>query len=242
MSQRNWPRVGAAHRHERRRSRSCATTRKNKQLTNFSDLGLAAPILKALQDEGYTTPTPIQAQGHPGRADAAATCSASPRPAPARPPHSRCRSCIASPPTAARALRKGCRVLVLTPTRELATQIARELPHLRPASRPHRGGRVRRRRPSAADPGAGARRRRAGRHAGPAARPHSASATSCWRAPRSSCSTRPTRCSTWASCRRSAASSPSSRRSGRTCSSRRPCRARSASWPTSCCAIRSGSR
>jgi superfamily II DNA/RNA helicase len=34
-------------------------------MTTFKDLGLAEPLLKALQQEGYTTPTPIQAQAIP---------------------------------------------------------------------------------------------------------------------------------------------------------------------------------
>ena len=34
-------------------------------MTNFTDLGLPAPILKALAAEGYDTPTPIQAQAIP---------------------------------------------------------------------------------------------------------------------------------------------------------------------------------
>ncbi len=38
---------------------------KDHQLTNFTDLGLAAPILKALETQGYVTPTPIQAQAIP---------------------------------------------------------------------------------------------------------------------------------------------------------------------------------
>ncbi|MCA9580032.1 MAG: DEAD/DEAH box helicase, partial [Myxococcales bacterium] len=33
--------------------------------TTFNDLGLIAPILKALQEEGYTHPTPIQEQAIP---------------------------------------------------------------------------------------------------------------------------------------------------------------------------------
>ena len=32
---------------------------------NFNDLGLAEPILRAINDAGYTTPTPIQAQAIP---------------------------------------------------------------------------------------------------------------------------------------------------------------------------------
>src|SRR3954451_20913863 len=34
-------------------------------MTAFTDLGLAAPLLRALDDSGYTIPTPIQAQAIP---------------------------------------------------------------------------------------------------------------------------------------------------------------------------------
>ena len=34
-------------------------------MTQFDELGLAKPLLKALAAEGYTTPTPIQAQAIP---------------------------------------------------------------------------------------------------------------------------------------------------------------------------------
>jgi ATP-dependent RNA helicase RhlE len=91
-------------------------------VTKFSELGLAAPLLKALDAEGYAAPTPIQAKAIPpvlagrdllgiaqtGTGKTAAFAlpilhrlAADPKPAP----------------------RKACRTLVLTPTRELATQI-----------------------------------------------------------------------------------------------------------------------
>jgi ATP-dependent RNA helicase RhlE len=95
-------------------------------LTQFSDLGLAAPIQQALAAEGYVTPTPIQAQAIPqlmegrdllGIAQTGTGKTAAfglpalhhlhknPKPRPAR----------------------GCRMLVLAPTRELASQIAESM-------------------------------------------------------------------------------------------------------------------
>jgi ATP-dependent RNA helicase RhlE len=92
-------------------------------LQKFSHLGLAAPIMRALQSAGYDTPTAIQGQAIPvilaGR-DVLGIAQ------------------TGTGKTAAFALpilqrlaadgrlvqRKGCRVLVLSPTRELATQIA----------------------------------------------------------------------------------------------------------------------
>src|SRR5262249_56052629 len=53
-------------RRDRRHGVVRAATRKFNDLTTFSELGLAAPILKALAEKGYATPTPIQAQAIPG--------------------------------------------------------------------------------------------------------------------------------------------------------------------------------
>ncbi len=91
-------------------------------LTTFRDLGVNSPLLNTLAAEGYTAPTPIQAQGIPkilaghdllgiaqtGTGKTAAFAlpilqrlDMNRRPAP----------------------RRGCRTLVLSPTRELASQI-----------------------------------------------------------------------------------------------------------------------
>jgi ATP-dependent RNA helicase RhlE len=89
---------------------------------NFSQLGLAAPLLKALEGEGYVTPTPIQAQAIPavmGGADllGIAQTGTGKTAAFALPILHR----LAADPRPA--MRKGSRVLVLSPTRELASQI-----------------------------------------------------------------------------------------------------------------------
>jgi ATP-dependent RNA helicase RhlE len=91
-------------------------------LTSFNDFGLAEPILRALSEEKYVTPTPIQAQTIPyvlTRRDVIGIAQ------------------TGTGKTAAFALpilnhiatnrvrpeRKSCRVLVLSPTRELSGQI-----------------------------------------------------------------------------------------------------------------------
>ena len=92
-------------------------------LTNFSDLGLAEVVLRAFTHEGYTTPTPIQAQAIPpvlagrdllGLAQTGTGKTA----AFAAPLLTRLLADNRRPAP------KQARVLVLAPTRELAAQIA----------------------------------------------------------------------------------------------------------------------
>jgi ATP-dependent RNA helicase RhlE len=91
-------------------------------LTQFSDLGLAKPLMRALADQGYTTPTPIQAQAIPpvmaGRDLQGIAQTGTGKTAAFALPilHRLAADRRRAPP-------KGCRVLVLSPTRELATQI-----------------------------------------------------------------------------------------------------------------------
>ncbi|HSV29800.1 MAG TPA: DEAD/DEAH box helicase [Candidatus Omnitrophota bacterium] len=88
----------------------------------FSDLGLIEPIQKAVAAEGYTTPTPIQAQAIPHLLEGRdvlgiAQTGTGKTAAFALPILNR----LASNPR--RPDRKSARVLILTPTRELAVQI-----------------------------------------------------------------------------------------------------------------------
>lgn len=92
-------------------------------MTEFSKLGLAEPLLQALAAEGYTIPTPIQSQAIPKILQGADLLGIAQ---------------TGTGKTAAFALpilhrlaanrrpaqRKGCRALILSPTRELASQIA----------------------------------------------------------------------------------------------------------------------
>ncbi|TBW33691.1 DEAD/DEAH box helicase, partial [Siculibacillus lacustris] len=92
-------------------------------MTNFSDFGLSAPILAALDASGYTTPTPIQAQAIPllmaGRDLLGIAQTGTGKTAAfALPLIDR----LTRNPK--RTIPHGCRALVLAPTRELASQIA----------------------------------------------------------------------------------------------------------------------
>ena len=96
---------------------------KDSHLTSFNDFGLAEPLLKALTSEGYSTPTPIQTKAIPlvmtgqdllGIAQTGTGKTAA----------------FALPvlhrfvTTLRPRLPRACRALVLSPTRELASQIA----------------------------------------------------------------------------------------------------------------------
>jgi ATP-dependent RNA helicase RhlE len=107
----------------RRISGSRPCPRKDQQLTDFSRLGLAAPLLHALTKQGYSHPTPIQAQAIPpimaGRDLIGIAQTGTGKTAAFALPilHYLATHRRAAP-------RNGCRVLVLSPTRELASQIA----------------------------------------------------------------------------------------------------------------------
>ncbi len=93
-------------------------------MTQFSDLNLSEPIARALAAEGYTTPTPIQAQAIPhvlaGRDLCGIAQTGTGKTAAFALPILDRLSAEGARPTP----RHGCRVLVLAPTRELASQIA----------------------------------------------------------------------------------------------------------------------
>jgi ATP-dependent RNA helicase RhlE len=91
-------------------------------LPSFSDFGLSAPILRALAAEGYMAPTPIQSQAIPEVLDGRDLCGIAQT-------GTGKTAAFALPilqrfATSSQATRpRGCRALVLCPTRELATQI-----------------------------------------------------------------------------------------------------------------------
>lgn len=89
----------------------------------FTDLGLSAPLLRAIEEEGYTTPTPIQAKSIPavlkGGDLLAAAQTGTGKTAGFTLPILQRLSTSAKPGTGKHQLR----VLILTPTRELAAQV-----------------------------------------------------------------------------------------------------------------------
>ncbi len=92
-------------------------------MTDFASLGLAEPILRAVTAEGYTTPTPIQAQTIPylleGRDVLGIAQTGTGKTASFMLPilHHFSQDRKKAPS-------RGCRALILAPTRELAAQIA----------------------------------------------------------------------------------------------------------------------
>ena len=92
-------------------------------MTQFKDLGLNASILEALNEKGYTQPTPIQLAAIPGVMEGRdllgiAQTGTGKTAAFALPILHRLQATRKAAP------KRGCRALVLSPTRELATQIA----------------------------------------------------------------------------------------------------------------------
>lgn len=92
-------------------------------MTDFSDLGLSAPILRALASEGYIEPTPIQRQAIPpvlnGRDLCGIAQTGTGKTAAFALPIIQRLAAIPRRPAP-----HTCRALVLSPTRELASQIA----------------------------------------------------------------------------------------------------------------------
>ena len=92
-------------------------------MTQFTDLGLSAPILKALASEGYESPTPIQEKAIPpilaGNDLIGVAQTGTGKTAAFALPILQRLSADQRP-----VARNTCRALILSPTRELATQIA----------------------------------------------------------------------------------------------------------------------
>jgi ATP-dependent RNA helicase RhlE len=92
-------------------------------MTKFSDLGLAKPLLAALTAKGYETPTPIQVQSIPPLLEGRDLCGVAQtgtgKTAAFALPSIQFLTENPAPP-----IPRHCRMLVLSPTRELAAQIA----------------------------------------------------------------------------------------------------------------------
>ena len=204
------------------------------ELNSFNEFGLAEPILRALTEEKYVTPTPIQAKAIPLLLER-------PRPDRHRPDrHRQDRRLRAADPQPPRRQPHPARAQDLPragaqPDARALRADPRQLPHLRPPPAHPVRARHRRRLDGPAGPRAAQRRRRPGRDAGPPARPGAEQRAAARQRSRCSCSTKPTACSTWASSTTSGRSSPSCRRSGRRCCSRPPCRRTSPTSPSRCC-------
>ena len=105
-----------------RRGRTVHVDPKEHPLTNFNELGLAAPLLKALATENYSVPTPIQSQAIPhvlaGKDLLGIAQTGTGKTAAFALPILQRLAVDKRRPEA-----RTCRALILSPTRELATQI-----------------------------------------------------------------------------------------------------------------------
>ena len=168
----------------------------------FTSLKLHPSLLKGVKELGFARPTPIQADAIPpalaGRDVLACAMTGSGKTAAFLLPI--LHQLIDKP-------RGTTRALILTPTRELAAQIVEDLNDLAVHTPVTRRRGLRRRRHGPAGARLPQRRRRHRRHAGPPARSLPARRTRSSTGSSSSCSTKPTACSTWASCPTSGASS-----------------------------------
>ena len=141
---------------------------------------LRAACCCAVAAAGYETPTPIQAQAIP-HVLAGRDVLGCARPAPARRPPLRCRYLApldARRQSASVARGRRIRVLVLSPTRELALQICESFQAYGRHTALRHSVILRRRRPESAGAGLAARRRRRGCHARPTAGPDEPGLTS----------------------------------------------------------------
>ena len=169
----------------------------------FGALGLSADVLKAVELSGYTTPTPIQAQGIPhvlqrrdiiGIAQTGTGKTAS----------------FTLPMiemlARGRAKARMPRSLILEPTRELAAQVAESFESYGKFNKLSMALLIGGTSFDDQDQQARPRRRRADRDPGPPARSFRARQADALARSRFSSSTKPTACSTWASSRTSSAS------------------------------------
>jgi hypothetical protein len=210
----------------------------------FDELNLAPAILKAVREQGYETPTPIQAQAIPAVLAKAMTFWPAPRPAPARPPPSRCPCCTSCRKARRRKNKFGgtghpCPGADAHPrTRGAGGRVGahlRQIPELK--STVIFGG-------VGMNPQIDRIKRAWTSWWPPPAACWTCSSKACWTCPpcRSWCSTKPTACWTWASSTTSRRCWRWCPRTSRACCSRPPSATRSASWPTPCSRTRRASR
>ena len=211
-------------------------------LTTFRDLGILPETAEALEAVGIIVPVPHPRDDAPGRP----LGHRRHRPgqdrhrqdARFRPPAAGARHRPRGRrggPGQARPATDAPQALVVVPTRELCQQVTNDLLTAGKVRNVRvlaiYGGRAYEPQVEALKKGVDVDRR----HPGPPARPRGPEEAATSRTSGRSSSTRPTRCSTWASCPTSRRSSSCCRPSARRCCSRRRCRARSSASPAATC-------